>query len=80
MVSELRKLGAEVEEEPARMIIHGRRGGSNLHGATLATYEDHRMAMCFAVAGLRIPGVVITGEACVGKSFPDFWERFQLLQ
>lgn len=80
VVSELRKLGAEVEEEPARMIIHGRRGGSNLHGATLATYEDHRMAMCFAVAGLRIPGVVITGEACVGKSFPDFWERFQLLQ
>ena len=80
VVSELRKLGAEVEEEPARMIIHGRRGGSNLHGATLATYEDHRMAMCFAVAGLRIPGVVITGEECVAKSFPDFWERFQLLQ
>jgi 3-phosphoshikimate 1-carboxyvinyltransferase len=34
------------------------------------------MAMCFAVAGLRIPGVEITGEDCVVKSFPDFWERF----
>lgn len=79
VVSELRKLGADVEEEPARMIIHGKNGGSNLHGATISTYNDHRMAMCFAVAGLRIPGVVITGEECVVKSFPDFWERFRLL-
>lgn len=77
VVSELRKLGAEVEEEDARMIIHGRAGGSNLHGATIETYEDHRMAMCFAVAGLKIPGVRISGEECVAKSFPDFWERFQ---
>jgi len=76
VVSELRKLGAEVEEEPARMIIHGRKGGSNLHGATIATYDDHRMAMSFAVAGLRLAGVTITGEQCVVKSFPDFWERF----
>lgn len=79
VVSELRKLGADVEEEPARMIIHGKNGGSNLHGATIATYNDHRMAMSFAVAGLRIPGVVISGEDCVVKSFPDFWERFRLL-
>lgn len=79
VVNELRKLGAEVEEEEARMIIHGKNGGSNLHGATIATYDDHRMAMAFAVAGLRIPGVQITGENCVVKSFPDFWERFRLL-
>lgn len=76
VVTELRKLGAEVEEESARMIIHGKRSGSNLHGAVIATYDDHRMAMSFAVAGLRIPGVTITGEHCVAKSFPDFWERF----
>ena len=76
VVSELRKLGAEVEEEPARMIIHGKNGGGNLHGATIATYDDHRMAMSFAVAGLRIPGVIISDEQCVVKSFPDFWERF----
>jgi len=37
------------------------------------------MAMSFAVAGLRIPGVRITGENCVAKSFPDFWERFAKL-
>jgi len=76
VVSELRKLGAEVEEEPARMIIHGKQGGRNLHGAVIATYDDHRMAMSFAVAGLRIPGVTIRDEQCVVKSFPDFWERF----
>ena len=78
VVCELRKLGVEAEEEPARMIIRGR-GGSNLHGATISTYEDHRMAMSFAVAGLRVPGVVIADEDCVAKSFPDFWERFRLL-
>ncbi len=39
-----------------------------------------QIAMCFAVAGLRIPGVKITGEECVAKSFPDFWERFSRLR
>jgi 3-phosphoshikimate 1-carboxyvinyltransferase len=79
VVTELRRMGAEVEEEPDRMLIHGRAGGANLHGATIETYHDHRIAMCFAVAGLRVPGVEITGEECVAKSFPDFWERFALL-
>ena len=78
VVCELRKLGVEAEEEPARMIIRGR-GDSNLHGATISTYEDHRMAMSFAVAGLRVPGVIIADEDCVAKSFPDFWRRFRLL-
>jgi 3-phosphoshikimate 1-carboxyvinyltransferase len=79
VVTELTKLGARVEEFPDAMIIHGD-GGKGLHGAEIETYSDHRMAMCFAVAGLRIPGVKITGEGCVAKSFPDFWERFALLQ
>jgi 3-phosphoshikimate 1-carboxyvinyltransferase len=77
MVTELRKMGAEVEEEQERMIIHGRAGGSNLHGAEIETYDDHRIAMCFGVAGLRVPGVKISNQGCVKKSFPDFWERFQ---
>jgi 3-phosphoshikimate 1-carboxyvinyltransferase len=79
VVSELRKLGAVVEEEKARMIIHGQQGGANLHGALIETYKDHRMAMSFAVAGLRVPGVIISGEDCVIKSFPDFWQRFDRL-
>jgi 3-phosphoshikimate 1-carboxyvinyltransferase len=77
MVTELGKMGAEIEEEPDRMIIHGRSGGVNLHGAEIETYDDHRIAMCFGVAGLRVPGVRITNEGCVKKSFPDFWPRVQ---
>ncbi len=78
MVTELTKLGVRVEEQDASMIIHGQ-GGAGLHGAAIETYADHRMAMSLAVAGLRIPGVQITGEECVAKSFPDFWQRFALL-
>jgi 3-phosphoshikimate 1-carboxyvinyltransferase len=78
VVTELTKLGVKIEEHEAAMIIHGE-GGAGLRGAVIETYEDHRMAMSMAVAGLRIPGVQITGEECVAKSFPDFWERFSLL-
>lgn len=76
--SELAKLGVKVEEYADRMVIHGG-SGSGMHGAEIDTYQDHRMAMSMAVAGLRIPGVVITGEQCVAKSFPDFWQRFEQL-
>ncbi len=79
MVTELGKMGAEVEEQKDSMLIHGCAGGKNLHGAEIETYDDHRIAMCFAVAGLKVPGVKITGEQCVAKSFPDFWDRFALL-
>ena len=79
VVTELGKLGVKVEEQQASMIIYGN-GGEGLHGAEIETYEDHRMAMSLAVAGVRVPGVKITGERCVAKSFPDFWERFALLQ
>ena len=74
-LAELTKMGANVEEGEDFMVIHGD-GGACLHGADIETYNDHRMAMSFAVAGLRVPGVRITGEGCVAKSFPDFWERF----
>lgn len=80
MVKELSRLGVRAEERPDAMIIDG--AGDNaypLHGADIATYNDHRIAMSFAVAGLAVPGVVVRGEECVVKSFPDFWERFELL-
>ncbi|BHH82166.1 3-phosphoshikimate 1-carboxyvinyltransferase [Desulforhopalus sp. 52FAK] len=79
VVTELTKLGVNIEEHQSSMVIHGE-GGRGLHGAEIETYEDHRMAMSMAVAGLRIPGVKITGEECVGKSFPDYWDRFALLR
>lgn len=71
LVRELRKLGAEVHEhEDGLTIVPGR-----LQGASLATYDDHRMAMSLALAGLLVPGVRIEDPACVGKTFPDYWER-----
>ena len=79
VVTELSRLGCTVDEFDDKMIIHGE-GGRNLRGAELETYEDHRMAMSMAVAGLQVPGVVIKNEQCVAKSFPDFWQRFSLLQ
>ncbi len=77
-LTELAKMGAKVEEGEDFMVIHGD-GGNGLHGASIETYKDHRMAMSFAVAGLKVSGVQITGEECVAKSFPDFWERFAKL-
>ena len=42
-------------------------------GARIATYDDHRMAMAFAVAGLRMPGVVIQDPGCTAKTYPDYF-------
>ena len=80
MAVELAKLGARVEEKEDTLIIEGRSPDTPpMHGAEIETYNDHRIAMSFAVAGLVAPGVTVLGEECVVKSFPDFWERFELL-
>jgi len=70
LARELRRLGALVDEYPDGLRIEP---GSH-HAARLATYDDHRMAMSLALAGLRIPGVVIEDPRCVGKTFPGFWD------
>ncbi|MEA3548651.1 MAG: 3-phosphoshikimate 1-carboxyvinyltransferase [Thermodesulfobacteriota bacterium] len=75
MATELSKLGVRLEEGPDELIIDGA-GPEGLHGADIDTYDDHRIAMCFGVAGLVIPGIRIQNEGCVAKSFPDFWKRF----
>ena len=79
MTHELRRLGVAVEEREDAMHIQGR-AGLGLHGGRIQTYRDHRIAMSMALAGLRISGVAIEGEDCVAKSFPDFWERFRMLE
>jgi 3-phosphoshikimate 1-carboxyvinyltransferase len=48
---------------------------SPLHGAEIETYNDHRMAMCFAVLGLKIAGIRIKNPACVKKTFPVFFQK-----
>ena len=72
---ELSKMGIRVKEGQDRLEIEG----GKPQGAEIETYDDHRMAMSFAVAGLAVPGVKIKGERCVDKSFPGFWEELQKL-
>ena len=66
---ELKKCGASIIEEGDTLrIVPGL-----LHGAEIETYEDHRMAMCFAMLGLVVPGIRIRNPECVTKTFPDFF-------
>jgi 3-phosphoshikimate 1-carboxyvinyltransferase len=75
VVTELGKMGLEARETEDGLVI---RGGKP-RGAVINTYNDHRLAMSFAVAGLKVPGLSITDPDCVAKSFPDFWEFFERL-
>ena len=79
MATELAKLGVKTQETDDTLTIEGNPERAGLTGATIDTHDDHRIAMCFAVAGLVVPGVTIQDEGCVAKSFPDFWERFARL-
>ena len=79
MAVELAKMGVRVQELEDSLVIEGINPEAPMHGAEIETYNDHRIAMSFAVAGLTVPGVKIRGEQCVAKSFPDFWERFKQL-
>lgn len=72
VVAELRRCGVDAEEERDGFVVRPAPGA--LHGARIETYEDHRMAMSFAVLGLRVPGIVITDPGCVAKTFPAFFE------
>lgn len=68
--TELKKVGIVSEPGPDYLIVHG----GSPHGARIATYEDHRMAMSFAILGARIPGIEIEEPEVVQKSFPNFWQ------
>lgn len=70
VVKELRKVGQEVEEFEDGMTIHPQ----PVTPAVVDTYDDHRMAMGFALTGLRAPGVTLENPSCVTKTFPDFFE------
>ncbi|MGC8640733.1 MAG: 3-phosphoshikimate 1-carboxyvinyltransferase, partial [Isosphaeraceae bacterium] len=51
-----------------------------LRPARIATYDDHRMAMSFALAGLKIPGVIIENPGCVAKTYPGFWDDLEAVR
>ena len=70
--TELTRCGAKVVEEGNTLTVYP----SELHGAEIETYNDHRMAMCFATLGLKVPGMKIRNPACVKKTFPNFFQKF----
>ena len=73
----LTALGAEVHEEPDRLIIVGK---PSLPGGTVDSANDHRIAMMAAIAATGCTGpVTIRGAECVQKSYPDFWEVYRSL-
>lgn len=75
LATELRKLGATVEERvDGLQIVSGK-----LHGAEIDTYDDHRMAMSLALVGLAVPGVVIRDPKCTAKTYPQFFNDLEKL-
>jgi 3-phosphoshikimate 1-carboxyvinyltransferase len=74
-VVELRKMGIDALCTEDSLVVNG----GKPHGAEIDTHSDHRMVMGFAPAGLKIPGITIRNPENVGKSFPDFFERFNQL-
>ncbi|MHB0958949.1 MAG: 3-phosphoshikimate 1-carboxyvinyltransferase [Pirellulaceae bacterium] len=76
LARELRKLGAHVEELPDGLRITP----ASLHGALIATYQDHRMAMSLALVGLRLEGVQIENPQCTEKTYPDFFRDLESLR
>lgn len=71
MSCELSKCGAQVEEGNDYLVV---RPPKSILPATIETYDDHRMAMCFSLAACGTSPITILDPGCVGKTFPDYWE------
>jgi 3-phosphoshikimate 1-carboxyvinyltransferase len=69
VVEGLKGVGLEVIEESNRLLITG----GSPEAAVIDSYGDHRIAMAFAILGLKSGGITITGAECVSKTFPEFW-------
>jgi 3-phosphoshikimate 1-carboxyvinyltransferase len=76
LVTELGKTGIAAEVIGEDLAITG----GSPRGARIETYDDHRIAMSFAILGLAVPGMEIEDPACVGKSFPGFWTALEGLR
>jgi len=74
--AEMAKLGVRVEERGDGYTIHP---AETIRPASIHTYADHRVAMSFALVGLRADGVTIEDPGCVGKTFPEYWQRLESL-
>jgi 3-phosphoshikimate 1-carboxyvinyltransferase len=76
VVTELRRAGVDAVEEHDGFLVHP----GPLRSATVQTYDDHRMAMSFALLGLRSPGIAIAEPACVAKTFPDYFRVIETMR
>jgi 3-phosphoshikimate 1-carboxyvinyltransferase len=76
VATELRRLGQEIEEFPDGLTIHP----CPVTPAVVRTYDDHRMAMSFALIGLRAAGVQIADPGCTAKTYPGFWDDLAALR
>jgi len=70
--TELTKCGARITEEGDTLHVEP---SPELHGAEIDTYNDHRMAMCFATLGLAVAGIRLRNPSCVKKTFPNFFQK-----
>lgn len=76
VVTELHRCGIDADEHDDGFTVHP----GTPTATTVATYHDHRMAMSFALLGLRAPGIAIADPGCVAKTFPDFFEVLDQLR
>ena len=76
VVTELRRAGIDAREERDGFVVHP----GTPRPARIETYDDHRMAMSFALLGLRSPGIEIADPGCVAKTFPGFWRALDALR
>jgi len=76
VVEELRRCGVDADEEADGFVVRP----SAPHGATVDPHGDHRLAMAFALIGLRVPGVDIADPGCVAKTFPDYFDVLDTLR
>jgi 3-phosphoshikimate 1-carboxyvinyltransferase len=75
LVTELRRLGLEADEHEDGLTIHP----GTIGPGTVATYDDHRMAMSFSLIGLRSPGIRIADPGCTAKTYPNYFQDLDRL-
>ena len=76
MAAELRKVGARVEEGPDWIAVTG---PTTFRSASIATYDDHRMAMCFSLVAASGVPVTIEDPGCVAKTYPTYFDELARL-
>ena len=75
IATELKRMGIQVEETEDSITIYP----GEIQPATIETYDDHRMAMSFALVGLKVPGIVIADPDCTVKTYPHFFDDLERL-